>query len=131
MGRNHKLGVSVPYTKLGCSKMFSSIVSRDRHQKYCVVDKDFKCQYCKKKYKREGNLKKHNQVVHQKVGIMYLCNLCQKSYQSKTTYSAHYRNNQCYPVEEAPADVEEEEEDDDGEGEEGDQQMPPLEGEGG
>ena len=125
MGRSHKLGVSVPCTKLGCSKMFSSTVSRDRHQKYCGVDKDIKCQYCKRKYKREANLKKHDLVVHQKIGTTYLCNLCQKTYQSKTTYSAHYRNSQCYPVEGAPADVEE---DDEGEGEERDQDMPPLEG---
>ena len=132
-GGKHKLGVSLPCVNLGCSKMFNSAVSRDRHMKYCGVGKTLKCQYCKRVYKREVNLKRHDEIVHQKIGNTFYCNLCEHTYQSKTTYSAHYKNNQCYKVDGAPADVDEEEggegEGEDEEGEEGgDVDMPPLEG---
>ena len=127
MGGKHKLGVSLPCVNLGCSKMFNSAVSRDRHMKYCGVGKSLKCQYCKKVYKREGNLKKHDKVVHQRIGTTFYCNLCQHTYQSKTTYSAHYKNKQCYPVEGAPKDVEDQEEEEVEGWDEDDESMPELE----
>ena len=44
-------------------------------------------------------------LIHEKRGDLYLCKLCQHSYQSSNTYRAHYKNNQCYPTENAPEDV--------------------------
>ena len=94
VGGKHKLGVSLPCLNLGCSKMFNSVVFRDRHMKFCGVAKCLKCQYCKKVYKREANLKKHDEVIHQKIGTPFYCKLCQHTYQSKTAYSSHYKNKQ-------------------------------------
>ena len=67
MGGKHKLGVCLPCVNLGCSEMFNSAVSRDRHMKYCDVAKSLKCQYCKKVYKWEANLKKYDEVVRQRL----------------------------------------------------------------
>ena len=108
-GNVHKLGVSLPCVNFGCQKMFNSQVSRDRHMKYCGVKKTLNCGDCKRVYKRESNLRKHIDLIHAKLGNLYLCNLCQHTYQSSTTYKAHYKNAQCYPVENAPKDIEEDE----------------------
>lgn len=120
MGNVHKLGVSLPCINLGCQKMFNSSVSRDRHMKFCGVKKSLQCPDCKRIYKREDNLKKHIDLIHAKIGNLHLCNLCQHTYQSTTTYRAHYKNNQCYATENAPQDITEEDEVDEqqGEGEE-------------
>ena len=74
MGNVHKLGVSLPCVNLGCQKMFNSSVSRDRHMKYCGVKKISIVEIIK------GFTK----------GLPILRNL------------AHYKNNQCYPNEDAP-----------------------------
>ena len=73
--------------------------------KYYGVKKTLNCPHCKRVYKRESNLKKHMDLIHEKRGDLYLCKLCQRSYQSSTTYRAHYENNQCYPTENAPKDI--------------------------
>ena len=52
-------------------------------------------------------------LIHEKKGDLYLCKLCQHSYQSSTTYRAHYKNNQCHPTENAPEDVVEDDNDED------------------
>ena len=53
-----------------------------------------------------------------------LCTACGKSYESKTSYTAHYTNNQCIKmiipgVVEDQNEEEDEEEEEEGEGEEG------------
>ena len=122
-GNVHKLGVSLPCINLGCQKMFNSSVSRDRHMKYCGVKKTLHCPHCKRVYKRECNLKKHMDLIHEKKGDLYLCKLCQHSYQSSTTYRAHYKNNQCYPTEDAPKDIVEDDNEEEEQQQQGQQQQ--------
>ena len=55
MGGKHKFGVSLPCINLGCSKMFNSAVSRDRHMKYCGVAKSVSIA---KRFTKGGQLKK-------------------------------------------------------------------------
>ena len=50
-------------------------------------------------------------LIHEKKGDLYLCKLFQHFYQSSTTYRAHYKNNQCYPTENAPKDIVEDDND--------------------
>ena len=72
--------------------------------KHYGVKKTLNCPHCKRVYKRESNLKKHMDLIHEKKGDLY-------SYQSSTTYRAHYENNQCYPTENAPKDIVEDDND--------------------
>lgn len=101
MGKDHKIGISIPCRKLGCPKMYNSLVSRNRHEKYCNEGKMFPCNYenCTKSFKREENLNRHIGTVHTGEIPKVFCKICCKSYQSKTSFKAHLKNNQCKPRE--------------------------------
>ena len=96
-GEKHKTGISIPCTKLGCTKMFHSTTSRDRHSKYCKEEKAFTCEECNKSFKRESNYK-HHLAVHSGDFKLIECKVCLKKYQSKTSYDAHISGKRCYPT---------------------------------
>ena len=108
MSKKHQMGVAIPCTKLGCSKMFGSVVSRRRHEIYCKEQKIYECEYenCSKTFKRLENYNLHIKVVHTGEAAKVFCKVCWKTYQTKTSYKAHLRNNQCYPrdMDEIPED---------------------------
>ena len=62
-------------------------------------------------------------LIHEKKGDLYLCKLCQHSYQTSTTYRAHYKNNQCYPTEDAPKDIVEDDNEEEEQQQQGQQQQ--------
>ena len=108
MSKDHKIGVSVPCRKLGCPKMFASVVFRNRHEKYCNEGKVFPCtnEGCKKSFKREENLNRYIGTVHTGEIPKVVCKICFKPYQSNTSFKAHLKNNQCKPrvLDEIPED---------------------------
>ena len=99
MRKDHKIGITIPCRKLGCPKMYNSLVSRNRHEKYCNQGKMFHCNYenCKKSFKREENLNRHIGTVHTGEIPKVFCKICCKTYQSNTSFKAHLKNNQCNP----------------------------------
>ena len=102
MSRDHQLGVNIPCRKLGCQKMFGSVVSRNRHESFCGEGKKYICsQYppCKKGFKRESNFLNHVKLVHTGETAMVFCKICLKKYQTQTSYKAHLKNAQCKPRE--------------------------------
>ena len=99
MSKKHKMGVAIPYTKLG---------SRKRCEIYCKEQKFYQCDYpnCTKSFKRLDKYNLHIKVVHTGDATKVFCKVCWKSHQKNTSYKSHLRKNQCYPrdTDEIPED---------------------------
>ena len=119
----HGMGQELPCRNFQCSKMFPSLHSLKEHEKYCSKGKQFTCHFCCRLYKRVKNMKAHIKALHlEDSSGKLLCTACGKSYESKTSYTAHYTNNQCIKmiipgVVEDQNEEEDEEEEEEGDGE--------------
>ena len=92
----HGMGQQLPCRHIGCNKLFPSLNSLKEHEQFCREGKKYTCDFCHRMYKRMKNMKSHIKNMHTTTGAgKLLCTACGRTYESKTSYTAHYTNNQC------------------------------------
>ena len=92
----HGMGQQLPCRHIGCNKLFPSLQSLKEHEQFCREGKKYSCDFCQRMYKRMKNMKAHIKNMHMTTGAgKLLCTACGRTYESKTSYTAHYTNNQC------------------------------------
>ena len=92
----HGMGQQLPCRHIGCNKLFPSLQSLKEHEQFCREGKKYTCDFCHRIYKRMKNMKTHIKNMYTTTGAgKLLCTACDRTYESNTSYTAHYTNNQC------------------------------------
>ena len=56
------------------------------------VDNRLSCQFCKRKFTRNNNLKNHIKTKHDNVGLSFSCYLCRRHFKRQEKYLKHIDN---------------------------------------
>ena len=87
--KSNKIAFAYNCFEKNCGKSFRFKSLLDKHMQSHVDIKTIQCKICNSRFKEMSTYKRHVQMIHSKVSKKFLCNVCDKYFDSKFVLNRH------------------------------------------